>query len=99
MSVLTEVGLPLVTKMGVCHIWDLAAGRCVTTLHPKACHRSCYSFRISVASDWGRVVHFMAADPLINRCKSSGLHVWDLSCDGTQEKYEYVRGCTNSLGF
>jgi WD40 repeat protein len=83
---------------GSVRIWDLETGRCVTTLHPMFGPEYSESSGVSVASNWSRVVHYVAPD-LDNPAEAGGLHVWDLSSDGTQERYEYVHGCKNSLGF
>jgi WD40 repeat protein len=83
---------------GSVRIWDLETERCVTTLHPMVDgSQSCYSRGVFAAPDWSRVVHFKK--PQDHSPESGGLHVWDLSSDGTQERYVFVHGCKNSLGF
>jgi WD40 repeat protein len=88
---------------GSVRIWDLETERCVTTLHPMVVPHSSYSRFgsysrcISMAPDRRRVVHF--AKPDIDNQENGELHVCDLSSDGTQERYVFVHGCQNSLGF
>jgi WD40 repeat protein len=93
-----DVGVDKVAWLATGHedgrvrICDLQTERCANALlHPAVDgpHDS-YSRGVSVAPDGSRVVHFTA---------SGELHVWDLSSDGTQERYAPVNGCDNSLAF
>jgi WD40 repeat protein len=82
---------------GSVRIWDLKTGRCVTTLHPTDIPQDSHSNGVSMARDRRRVVHF--TEPRSRSPDIGGLHVWDLSSDGTQERYEFVHGCERKLGF
>jgi WD40 repeat protein len=78
--------------------WDLETERCVTTLHPMVDVPHDYSSKgVSVAPHWSHVVHF--ADPDLGDLGKGGLHVWDLSSDGIQERYAFAHGCKNRFGF
>jgi hypothetical protein len=78
-------------------IWDVDTERCVTTLHPMDGLQYSLFSCVSVASYRRRVVFFME---LHGRNVDKGcLHVWNLKSDGTQERYEFVYGRQNSLGF
>jgi WD40 repeat protein len=74
---------------GSVRIWDLEMGRCIATLHPTFGYRCFYFSHVFMAPDRRRVVHL--TKPVF--WDEAGLHVWDLSPDGTQERYEYVHGC------
>jgi WD40 repeat protein len=83
---------------GTVRIWSVETARCVATLHPMFDMHETFGCCVSVAPDRSRVVHFMAPHRS-NPGESGGLHVWDLSSDGTQERYAFVHGCKNQLGF
>jgi WD40 repeat protein len=78
---------------GSVRIRDLETERCATTLlHPTVDGpKHSYSRGVSVAPDWSRIVNFTISKMV------GGLHVWDLSSDGTQERYAFGKGCKNSL--
>jgi hypothetical protein len=82
---------------GSVRIFDVETGRCVTTLHPMVCPHYSESCGVSMAPDRRRVVYFTKPHP--DSLDNVGLHVWELSSDGAQERYEYVDGCKNSFGF
>jgi WD40 repeat protein len=84
------------------HMWVVETGRWVAKLHPTVCPHDSFSAGVSVAPDRRRVVRFTYPQYHINDNRNpekGGLHVWDLSFDGTQERYEYVHRCNSSLGF
>ena len=69
---------------GVVRIWDVERGRCIADLHAPKCglEGAPWFTQIEIARDIGRVV---AVD------RNHGLlHVWNISKEGEQERYERV---------
>jgi WD40 repeat protein len=93
---------------GSVRIWDLETERCVTTLCAMYGLRYSCSRCVAISPDRSRVTHLTLPNPL--RLEDYGLHVWDISSEGTECRYELlhsyeakssepINGCKNVLEF
>jgi hypothetical protein len=80
---------------GSARVWDMDTELCVSTLRPMFGLPASWSRRVAIATGRHRVVHFLA--PFMDNLEGCRLHVWDLSSDRTQERYELVHGCKNEI--
>jgi WD40 repeat protein len=96
-SVVDRVWLVAGHHDGSVRIWNVETERFLATLHPIVGLHCSTSRCISIAPDQSRVVHFTY--PRRDSPEEGLLHVWDLSSDGTGERYELVHGCQDNLGF